>query len=1060
MTVSMASVKSAGSAAGYFAKDNYYAPSEAEAFSDWSGAGAQLAGLGGRVDKESFEAILKGVLPGGHQIGNADARAHGTDLTFSMPKSASLLALVSGDKRLLEANRESVRATMQWVEANLAETRLRRDGKAVPVRTGNLVYAMFEHDTSRALDPQAHIHVIIANLTRLPEDLRAAMPTDTVARHPRAEGWRAWHNGAIWRANTVIGSIYHAHLRERIEELGYRTEVVGKHGAFEIAGIAPAALAGFSKRRNVIAAKAAELGIRTREGLLAVTLRTRDRKLEAPPRGELVAGWRAEADELGYDGDSVHGAALVRCGERGRMPRAAHDVLGMIQDARNRVGAWLAGPTDPLIEKGLARLARSPAAINSQYALASAINILSEREAALRKDGVIKTALDLGLKGVNVEKLEARMAALVAEGALVPENSTRLDGAVDRITTRSAIHQERRIVAALREGTGKGRPLLATDMAASRIQELASARPLNPGQLAAAVAIVASKDRIVLVQGRAGAGKSTLLQSVARTEVLDAAGRLLAAEGTPALLLTGEASEARHGKAVGLAFQNKMVADLATDSGIAAMTVHRFIHRFEKLLGASAAGTPAFHAARKALKGRYLILDEASMISNAQMDRLTAIANRFEVGRLAIIGDRQQIAPIEAGKSFALLQAAQIEAGGPVHKVEVNLRQRNPAMRAVADRADAGDIRASFAAMGDRVVETPDRIAAAATAWLALSPVQRAGTTLLTSGREGRARANALIQKGLRAEGTLAGTPLALVVRERTDLTREEMRYARLWQGAEVLEVAGRSNALGLAPGDYRIARVYANGRVGLVGADGRSHRIDPSRIEPGPRASGLALANEKTIAIHQGETLRWTGNDMKRAIANATTAQVEEVSGSGVSLLLANGERCLLGLADPMLRRIDLAYAINTHMAQGLTNSRVFTVMGAGERNLSNARNFLVNHTRQRDDLRLFTDDKEKLIRQIESNPGDKTSALETIGEISGAALGWRPDRTRGTFRNQADRFGMPGERQEERASATALVVARQTGSEPRVTGAATPGPRTDPPERPQLDRSRGLEL
>src|SRR3546814_6984936 len=56
---------------------------------------------------------------------------------------------------------------------------------------------------------------------------------------------------------------------------------------------------------------------------------------------------------------------------------------------------------------------------------------------------------------------------------------------------------------------------------------------------------------------------------------------------------------------------------------------------------------------------------------------------------------------------------------------------------------------------------------------------------------------------------------------------------------------------------------------------------------------------------------------------------------------------------------------------------------MGAGETNLSNARAFLVNHTRQQMDVRLFTDDQAKLIRQLESNRGDKTSALEAIGEL-----------------------------------------------------------------------------
>src|SRR3546814_5640485 len=40
------------------------------------------------------------------------------------------------------------------------------------LRTGNLVYALFPHDTSRATDPQSHIHAVIANLSRLPEQFR------------------------------------------------------------------------------------------------------------------------------------------------------------------------------------------------------------------------------------------------------------------------------------------------------------------------------------------------------------------------------------------------------------------------------------------------------------------------------------------------------------------------------------------------------------------------------------------------------------------------------------------------------------------------------------------------------------------------------------------------------------------------------------------------------------------------------------------------------------------------------------------------------------------------
>src|SRR3546814_7779608 len=89
-----------------------------------------------------------------------------------MPKSASLLALVSGDKRILAAHMQAVKQTMTWAEKNLAEARVYIGGKDAAVRTGNLVYALFPHDTSRATDPQSHIHPLIAHMTRLPEQFR------------------------------------------------------------------------------------------------------------------------------------------------------------------------------------------------------------------------------------------------------------------------------------------------------------------------------------------------------------------------------------------------------------------------------------------------------------------------------------------------------------------------------------------------------------------------------------------------------------------------------------------------------------------------------------------------------------------------------------------------------------------------------------------------------------------------------------------------------------------------------------------------------------------------
>jgi conjugative relaxase-like TrwC/TraI family protein len=66
-----------------------------------------------------------------------------------MPKSASVLAYVAGDERLLTAHMQAVRQTMGWVEKTFAEGRTYVDNpKGDPIRTGHLTYALFS--TTRA----------------------------------------------------------------------------------------------------------------------------------------------------------------------------------------------------------------------------------------------------------------------------------------------------------------------------------------------------------------------------------------------------------------------------------------------------------------------------------------------------------------------------------------------------------------------------------------------------------------------------------------------------------------------------------------------------------------------------------------------------------------------------------------------------------------------------------------------------------------------------------------------------------------------------------------------
>jgi len=177
----MLTIRAMSNGEGYAAKhlthSDYYAERE-RVVGRWFGRGAELLGLSGDVQHEHFEAVRQGLDPfsgeflrqrrSSDRIGtDGSTRSHGRnlyDFTFSAPKSVSIVAEITGDRRLVEAHQNAVSAALQELES-YAATGVRRAGASHDRTTGNLVVAVYHHDTSRELDPQLHTHAVAANLT-------------------------------------------------------------------------------------------------------------------------------------------------------------------------------------------------------------------------------------------------------------------------------------------------------------------------------------------------------------------------------------------------------------------------------------------------------------------------------------------------------------------------------------------------------------------------------------------------------------------------------------------------------------------------------------------------------------------------------------------------------------------------------------------------------------------------------------------------------------------------------------------------------------------------------
>jgi hypothetical protein len=307
-------------------------------------------------------------------------------------------------------------------------------------------------------------------------------------------------------------------------------------------------------------------------------------------------------------------------------------------------------------------------------AVASAIRILGQREAAFPIHEISRTALDLGISGVTIEAVEARVRALADKGQLLYGTSGRSDGTVTHVTTPELLLEERRLLEGIDAGRGAVAPVLSAGDAATRLADHSTDRPLSGEQLDAGILALSSNDRVVVIQGVAGAGKTTLISAIA-----DAARH----EGRQVL---------------GLAQANTMVEMLKTDAGIEAQTVSSFVN--QHLKAALAGQGEAFAASTAALKDTVLVLDEASLVANKPMNDLVTIANRLGIDRLVMIGDRAQLQPIDAGKAFTLIQ----QHRPAMAHLEISHRQRTEHMKSVAALTRAGHFKDAFVVLGERVV--------------------------------------------------------------------------------------------------------------------------------------------------------------------------------------------------------------------------------------------------------------------------------------------------------------------------------------------------------------------
>ncbi|BEM90430.1 conjugal transfer protein TraI (plasmid) [Serratia marcescens] len=299
--MSIGQVGPAGKAGDYYThQDNYYVLGSMD--ERWVGQGAEALGLTGKVDVKDFVAVLEGKLPDGsdltRMVGGENKHRPGYDLTFSAPKSISILAMLGGDKRLIAAHNHAVEVAVREVE-KLASTRVMEGGVSETKLTGNLVVALFNHDTSRDLDPQLHTHAVVANVTQH-DGKWQTLSSDTVGKTGFIE--------SVYANQVAFGQIYRHIMRQEVEAMGYKTKTVGPHGMWEADNM-DSVVDVFSKRSHAIdAAAGPDASLKSRD---MATLDTRKAKVASDPAA-LAVEWLQEMKSAGFDAKAYLAEAQSR----------------------------------------------------------------------------------------------------------------------------------------------------------------------------------------------------------------------------------------------------------------------------------------------------------------------------------------------------------------------------------------------------------------------------------------------------------------------------------------------------------------------------------------------------------------------------------------------------------------------------------------------------------------------------------------------------------------------------------------------------------------------------
>jgi conjugative relaxase-like TrwC/TraI family protein len=861
------------------AKENYYSE-EDRIRGEWHGRLAQEWGLSGEVREEHFQRLANGQHPlteeqlvrrqTAREYINARGETVSTmehraawDATFSAPKSVSLTALVGRDEAVRQAHRDSVKVALNEMERFV---QARMGGNRLPETTGKWIATSFEHDSARPVNGYAapQLHTHVVFFNL----------TETKTGEARA-----LQPHELYRSQQYATAIYRSELALRLKDRGYEIER-GKSGQPEIVGYTREYLDASSPRSQQIQAYLEEQGLKGAGPAQIAAHQTRDDKLPSMTHAEMQRLHKEMAERFGSQPEQVIRAA--RSQEVGR---------------------------------------NVPSHQHLQVALTYAQDKNLERHAVTDERELMRDALKRSMGEGSFAEVRERFDKRIESGHLIEVESRSPARA---FTTEKMIQYERDNVSEMRNGQGQY-GVLANPETWQSVQQ--NHTHLSASQRAAVEQTLASRDKIVGLEGLAGAGKTTSLSAIRET------------------------AEREGYQVIGLAPTSRAAHKLA-ESGIESHTLQRQLIRNEALTDD---------------QKRVFVIDESSLTSTRQMNEFFHLMQTSD--RVLLVGDTRQHEAVEAGRPYKQLQ----EAGMRTAMLGEIVRQKDPSLKEAVEQLARGDVFGGVASLDQQgrvheIVNSQERLGAIAREY-SRNPE---GTLVISPDNESRRELNLLIHREMQNRGDVSKEEHKLrVLESRQELTGADRQWARQYEAGDVLRYSRGSKTEGIAPGDY--ARVTAvdpkENRITIARENGSLQSYDPRRL------SGVSVHREAERDLSKGDRVQFTAPSRGLQVANRELGTVQQVNSHGdCGIRMDSGREVRFNIHEHP--HLDYGYAVTSHSSQGQTAQRVLIHVDTEKSELLvNNRFAYVSVSRSQHDAHIYTNDGGKLARSLSRENTQRTA-------------------------------------------------------------------------------------